>query len=596
MLDAGLSLPDPEASRIYAAHCAGCHEKGVPKAPLSIRMQQLGPDLILDALESGVMKPQGDLLSADERLLLAEVLGAGTARATELPPPMCERGVSAFDRTRPPELSGWGFAHSNSRFIPAGVARLSPEDVPRLRLKWAFAYPGALRARSQPAIAGGAAIVGSADGRVYALDLERGCARWVFQAKAEVRSGVAINDWTADGTPPRAYFGDFRGNAYAIDARTGKPVWTRRVNEHPDTTLTGSVRLFEGRLYVPLSSNEWASAGDPGYPCCSFRGGVVALDAASGQEVWRSYTIEEAAAPTGKTNAAGTPLFAPAGAPVWSSPTIDAERRRLYIGTGEGYTSPAAATSDAILALDLDTGKRLWSYQAQSGDAWNISCFMGSNANCPAENGPDLDFGAPPVLATRADGSSILLAGQKASVVHAIDPDDGTLLWKRRLSPGNSGGGIHWGMAVDGGVLYAPINDQQAYMFDGEQGRPGLDALDIENGNTLWSVSAPETCTEDDAPGCDPGFSAAVTAIPGAVFAGSLDGHLRAYAAEDGNLLWEVDTATEYETVSGQVARGGSVESDGAVVYNGLVLINSGYTLGLMPGNLLLAFEVPDAS
>jgi polyvinyl alcohol dehydrogenase (cytochrome) len=221
---------------------------------------------------------------------------------------------------------------------------------------------------------------------------------------------------------------------------------------------------------------------------------------------------------------------------------------------------------------------------------------MGNNANCPSENGPDLDFGAPPILTTRSDGSSILLAGQKASVVHALDPDDGSLLWKRRLSPGNSGGGIHWGMAVDAGRLYAPINDQEAYMFSGEVGRPGLDALDIENGKTLWTVAAPKTCTEDDPAGCDRGYSAAVTAIPGVVFAGSIDGHLRAYAAEDGELLWEVDTARDYETVSGEVARGGSIESDGPVVYNGLVLINSGYTLGLMPGNLLLAFEVPDPS
>ncbi|MGY0610796.1 outer membrane protein assembly factor BamB family protein [Luteimonas sp. A501] len=574
---------------IYAQACAACHDSGaVPRAPHAIEFQMMGPAPILAALESGVMKQQGDLLSATERLRLAEFLGGASLPSGEGMLSRCDADHASLDLQRPPMLDGWGLAEGNTRHIPAAVAGLGAADLPRLRLKWAFGYPGATRARSQPAAGGGALYTGSQDGIVYALDLATGCVRWTFKAAGEVRSSPVLEPWTTGDLQarPRLFFGDFRGNAYAVDASTGTLLWTRRVGDHPHLTLTGSVRLHEGRLYVPMSSTEWAAAADPSYACCTFRGGVVALSANSGEVLWRSHAIPDAEA--GSSRAVG------AGAPVWNSPTIDARRRRLYVGTGQAYTAPAAAQSDAVLAFDLDDGRLLWWHQTLSGDAWNMACLVqGRGRNCPAQEGPDFDIGAAVILHRLPDGRELLLAGQKSGHAMAIDPDNGKLLWKQRYGRGGLSGGVHWGMAANGGVLYVPIADTTVTGREEGEARPGLNAVDAATGRLLWHAAAPEACHPDDRPSCDPGYSAPVTSIPGAVFAPSFDGHLRAYAAEDGRLLWDEDTNAPVVTGSGAEAHGGSIESVGAVVVDGMVAVPSGYLFGTrMPGNVLLVYSI----
>ena len=584
---------------LYQEHCASCHEGGVPKAPHVVTMQMSTPEKILGTMD-GLMSQQAKGLSEEERIVLAEFLSQQTlgAKSTAKPVLMCEEGASDFDYSAPPAHYGWGLAPGNTRFVPTDVAQLPAEQVPNLTLKWAFAYPDATRARSQPTIAGGAVYVGSHDNVIYALDMETGCARWTFETDAEVRHATSVSSWEAGdaSAEPSLYFGDFNGRVYRLNAVTGALIWKIQVDDHKDILLTGSPKLHDGKLYVPLSSNEWASAADPGYECCTFQGGVAALDAETGEEIWKSRSIAGELKLTGKLNDAGAPTWHPAGAPVWNSPTIDPKRGRLYVGTGEAYTSPAAPTSDSILAFNLETGAMEWAYQGLAGDAWNMACTIADKTNCPSENGPDLDFGAPPILTTLPDGRQIILAGQKAGVVHALDPDDnGRLLWKKQTGIGGFAGGVHWGMAADGGTLFVPNAD--TYFFGEPRGvpRPGLWSLDAATGEENWFTPAPNVCPEDLKPACDPGLSAAITAIPGIVFAGGFDGMLRAYDAKSGKVVWEINALTEFETVNGEIAKGGSFESDGPVVAYGKLFVNSGYLYGgRMAGNVLLVFALPE--
>lgn len=588
---------DRSGAEVYASLCAACHDSGtVPRAPHRVKFPMLGPAAVLAALETGAMQAQGASLTPGERRNVAEYLGEAKLPDTAAATPTlarCDARHAKFDFSRPPSLTGWSMTQTGTRFN--AKPGLKAADVPRLKLKWAFGFPGATRARSQPTIGAGAVFVGSQDGTVYALDYATGCVRWTFKADAEVRNGPILDGWKKGDrkAAPRLYFGDFIGNAYAIDARTGALVWKQRVDSHPRLTLTGSPRLFEGRLYVPMSSSEWAAAADPTYECCTFRGGVAALDAATGKVIWRGYTIQDEPRANGERNSAGALRHHPAGAPVWNMPTIDAKRRRLYVGSGEAYTSPAAPQSDAVIAFDLDTGKQAWFYQSLPGDAWNMACFIGGGPNCPVENGPDVDIGSNTILHTLPDGREVILAGQKSAHTFALDPDTGKLLWKVKLGRGGVIGGVHWGMATDATTLYAPVADTPIFGNEPPTAKPGLFALDPANGAIRWYTPAPDVCPDNLRPACDKGLSAPPTAMPGIVFAGAFDGRLRAYETKTGSVVWEYDTLREFDTVSGMKARGGSIESAGPVIAEGRVLVNSGYLFGgRMAGNVLLMFSV----
>jgi polyvinyl alcohol dehydrogenase (cytochrome) len=607
LASAALSPPaaGSRGAELYAAKCAQCHEGGTAGAPHAIHFLLSGPETVLAALTSGVMQQQAAQLTSAERVQLAEFLGGRSLNdKNAVAHEACASEVGGFDVERPPVLDGWAFTLQSTRFISDAVARLPVDDIPRLELEWAFAFPGATRARSQPSIAGGAIFVGSQDGTVYSLDFKTGCVNWAFAADAEVRVAVSIERWRAGDASamPRAFFADLKGNAYAVDARTGRPIWKRRVNPHPHVTITGSPRLHAGRLYVPISSTEFAAAADPEYPCCTFRGGVVALEAETGREVWTAYSVDQEPRATAQTTPGGRPRFAPAGVPIWNSPTIDAERNRLYVGTGESYTGPAAETSDAVLAIDLDTGRRIWHFQSLAQDAWNLACFLPDGPSCPLERGSvlglDVDIGAPPVL-VELEGRRLLIAAQKTARVFALDPDTGRLVWDTKTGRGGYAGGVHWGMAVEGHTLYAPSSDTAFFAHDADRGEamPGMFALDARTGARKWFTPARDLCTPQTQPACDPGISAAATATPGAVFAGGSDGWLRAYDAVSGRVLWAFDTAREFSSLSGEKARGGSIGSAGPVVFDGAVLVNSGYLMGgRMPGNVLLKFSVPKSS
>jgi polyvinyl alcohol dehydrogenase (cytochrome) len=405
---------------------------------------------------------------------------------------------------------------------------------------------------------------------------------WTYDAESEVRVAPTLGE---DG---QLYFGDFNANIYALDAKSGKPVWKASVKDHPAGTITGSPTLHAGRLYVPMSSTEVVSAMKPEYECCNFRGGVTAVDAKTGAKLWRMHTVEPAKQAGVDTK--GQPAFGPSGAPVWSSPTIDVKRGLLYFGTGENYSSPASDKSDAIVAVELATGKVRWWQQTIANDAWNASC-LGDKANCPREDGPDLDFGAPPILTTLADGRDVILAGQKSGMVFALDPDDGgKIIWKQRAGQGGFNGGIHWGMTADASSLYFGIADTPGNKGAVGPRRPGVHAFDIASGKPLWSKIEPFTCAERKFE-CETAFSAALTATDGIIFGGAHNGLLRAYATKDGALLWSFDTRRDFKTVNGVKGFGGSIDGGGPVLAGGLLIVNSGYDkFGEIPGNVLLVF------
>jgi polyvinyl alcohol dehydrogenase (cytochrome) len=573
-----MSVWGQDGAAVYRQACMSCHPAG--------RFSGRPAAAVVRALETGVMWQHGMTLTQAQRVAVAEFV-TGNRVLPEVAMPRCAAGAEfhAGGAT----WSGWGVDARNTRFQPE--PGLTAAQAPALRLKWAFGFPGDNLAFGQAAVTGGRVFAGSQGGRVYSLDAESGCVHWVFEAAAGVRTAIEI---AADV----AYFGDLAANVYAVDTSTGKLKWKMRADAHPYALITGAVKLAAGRVIVPVSSFEEGPAADGKYQCCTFRGSIVALDQGTGREVWRSWMIGQPAVRRGQ-NKIGTPRFGPSGVAVWASPTIDERRGAVYVATGNNYTAPVTPLSDAIVALDLRTGRRLWQRQMMPGEAWNAGCNRPGKANCPDDEGPDFDFGSSPVLVELGAGRSVLVGAQKSGLVYGLDPAArGRLLWTTRVGVGGKLGGVQWGVATDGQRVYTAISDLEwlvmgtrvagGFVFDPKKGG-GLQALSPATGARLWSAPAASVCEGRAA--CSPAQSAAVTALPGVVFSGSVDGHLRAYASEDGRVLWDYDTARDFTTVNGVAARGGSIDSAGAVVAGGMVFATSGYSLfGGMAGNVLLAF------
>ena len=594
-----------DGAKLFHDRCATCHDAGVSRAPQTDALRQLSPDAVYNALAIGKMAALGATLSGPEMRAIASSLTGKPFGGRTLPPSASCSG-SAPPLHNPLSgayWNGWGIDVENHRLQPADRAGLAAADVPRLKLKWAFAFPAATRAYSQPTVAGGRLFVGSASRSVYSLSAASGCVYWTFDADFPVRAAISIGPL---GSGWAAWFGDQHGDAYAVDAATGKLIWKVRLDEHPFAQITGSPVLHNGRLYVPMSSWEEVNGAPSNYQCCTFRGSLSALDAATGKVLWKTYTIADPPQPTKKSKA-GTQLWGPSGAGVWSAPTIDTRKRAIYIATGDSYSEPTVRTTDAFLALDLETGKLLWSRQLTAGDAFNLGCALPDSANCPDTPGPDFDFGQSAILVTLANGKRALVAGQKSGVVHALDPDQqGEVLWSERIGKGGMLGGSQWGSATDARNVYAAISDYSFKPLPAPSGKStdtpngpvevdstaggGLFALRLTDGKRVWSAPPPGCGTK---PNCSPAQSAAVTLIPGVVFSGSVDGHLRAYSTQDGKIVWDTDTGREFPTVNGIPGSGGSIDGPGPVVAGGILYVNSGYALaGQRPGNVLLAYSV----
>ena len=570
---------------LYENHCASCHGNPSSATP--------GPDFLSlwkmtsEGIYAGKSKAPHDSLTGiadDDWREVAFYLGrrrVDIAKITDakLMPNPCPGNSPLGDLSAKPLWNGWGNDVSNARFQPAKAAGLPADKVPNLKLKWAFGFPGAEEVYGQPTVAGGRVFLGVDTGAVYSLDAETGCVYWSYQADAGVRTAISVGPVKGKGAAKYGvYFGDIRANVYMLDASTGKEIWKVKVEDHPVAKITGAPILYEDRLYVPVSSQEERSAGwSTVYPCCTFRGSVVALDAMNGHTIWKTYPVQDAAKPTHK-NSNGVQQYGPNGGAVWNTPTIDAKNHALYIGTGDAYTNPVSPNTDAIMALDLKTGKIMWSVQDTQADAWISGCggeIKSENCLPPSEIGPDYDFGASPILKSLSNGHRILVAGQKSGMVWGHDPDrEGTVVWKAQLVKKLALGMITFGGAAD---------DQNAY-FGLRTG--GIAAVRMDSGEQKWFTPiAPQ-------PGPGPkGETSAITAIPGAVFSGSWDGMLRAFSTEDGHLLWEYNMVHDYETVNHVPAKGGSMAAPGPTVAGGKVFVGSGYVFGAgTPGNALLVF------
>jgi polyvinyl alcohol dehydrogenase (cytochrome) len=588
-----------QTMQVFETRCAQCHGSATVapekvdeavRAPSRAMLAQLTPERVLDAMTTGSMPANAKGLPDNLKKSLAEFLtgrpigSAASGAAAAMKNQCAARPVGNL--LSGPTWNGWGNDPMNSRMQTAAGAGLKAEQIPSLTLKWAFGFPNGSSAYAQPTVAGGRLFVGSDNGFVYSLDAATGCVYWSFEAKAGVRTAITLAPiQTAQGHRFAAYFGDLKANIFAVDAENGALIWTARVDQHPFARITGAPTLHNNRLYVPVSSFEEGSGSNDRYECCTFRGSVAAYDATTGRQVWQTFTVD-APKPT-KKNKLGTQLYAPSGVAIWSAPTIDVKRGVVYVATGNEYSGPGGPTSDAVIAMDLDTGKIAWTSQVTPGDVYVVGCNA-QRENCPEVEGPDFDFGNSAILRDLPGGRSLLVIGQKSGVVWALDPDaKGKIVWQRRVGKGSALGGLEWGSAADATVGYFPVSD----MLLGQEAAGGLHALRLATGEPLWEARPPRADCKDPK-NCVQAQSAAITLMPGVVFSGTTTGVMRAYDTRDGRVIWTYDADQPYETVNGVKARGGSFNGPGPVVAGGMVFMNAGYNyLGFgTGGNVLLAF------
>jgi polyvinyl alcohol dehydrogenase (cytochrome) len=589
---------DPAAGEgLYKQRCASCHDDPAPggRTPPKAVIASNTPTFIVSALLEGVMAPQARGLTPHDMTSIAAYLStrkAGGLDAGALEAPACKDKPGPIDLAAGAQWNGWGRDNVQSRFQPK--PGLAAADAPKLKLKWAFAYAGTRN--SQATVVGDRLFVASTSGAVYALNARTGCAYWRFDVPGGARASVVVGKLpgprTGKAGKPRyaAYvIGWTERTAYALDADTGQQIWKTLADTQQEVQMTGSPVLHDGKLYVTVSSAEEAIATDDAYECCKFRGAVVALNAATGEKLWESFVAPEAK--PFKKNPKGVQMYGPAGGAIWSAPAIDARRGVLYVATGDSYTDVEFPNYDAIVAMDLKTGAVRWSQQLAKGDNYIIGCEgKAKRANCPEPAGPDYDFGATPILHTLANGRQVLLAGQKSSQVYALDPDaKGAILWQHRLSQGGPLGGVEFGPAADADTFYVAISD---IFVPGKPAR-GLFAFRIADGEQLWSTPTPVVTCAWKFPFCSGALSQAISAMPGVVFAGAMDGHFRAYDSKTGKIVWDFDTAAPVNSVSGRDAKGGVMDGAGPTIAGGMVYVNSGYQgRSGTPGVVLMAFSV----
>lgn len=609
--DAPIASGGPDGAALYQTRCATCHDNPQDRTPHRDVIEQNAPAFIYNAMANGLMQPMSAGLGEDEMkaiaLHLSKVQGArgtagdqdvnaiwGESSATlPLDGPRCEAPPPPVNVSLPDQWNGWAPTKTNARY--QNDPGLAAADAPRLKVKWAFKYPGSKN--GQATIIGDRLFVTSMSGAVYALNADTGCVYWRHDAGAPTRSSVSIGPMPEGaGAAHALYFSDWSKSAVAIDADTGEEIWKTRIEDAFGVQMTGSPTLWNGVLLVPISTGNEAFATNDNYECCKFIGSLVALDAATGEILWKRYTTDQPNLPY-RLNAKGQQMWGPAGGSIWSAPTIDAERGLVYVSTSNSHTDMPHDGSNAVMAIDISTGEVVWKNQVWPDDNYIIGCPRA--ANCPEVLGPDFALGAAPILHTQADGRQLLLAGQKSGILWALDPaDNGRIVWQTRLSPGSALGGIEFGPAADEDKVYVAISD----VIAGPDGKPGLYALNIKDGSIAWEAPSPVLPCRWDNTYCHPAISQAVTAIPGVVFAGAMNGRFRAYDSETGEVIWEHDTAASPMTsVLGEEVYGGVMDGAGPTIADGMVYVHSGYAgrqnadprdMTGRDGNVLIAYSV----
>ncbi|HWB32109.1 MAG TPA: PQQ-binding-like beta-propeller repeat protein [Acidobacteriaceae bacterium] len=591
-------------STIFGNYCENCHGK-IETAISPALMKKMTPEHIYEVLTKGPMVPMAKDLTDDQKRDIAEwvggrKLGAGDVGDASKMPNQCSTSSEVKDLTTLPSWNGWSPDLETARYQPAKAAGVDPAKISNLHLKWAFGLPGADSVYGQPTIVDGKVYVTSDSGFVYSLDAATGCVHWSYAAGVGIRSAITIGPIKPGSKQYAAFFGDVRGNVYAIDAATGTLIWKMQIDEHQLSRITAGTRLYNGKLYVAVASLEEPESSSYNYLCCTFRGMVAALDSATGKQIWKTYTLPDP--PSKRTTPTGVSYMGPAGVGVWGPVTIDPKKNALYFGTGNTFSAPDVGRSDAVMAVDLDSGKILWVKQDEPDDVWHTGCPQGPGPEgfppkpvrpgggrragytppkppdtyyCPDPEGPDWDISSGVMLANLPGGKRLLVVGQKSGLVWGHDPDkQGELVWRSRAD-------IPRGQITFGGAM-----DKDSAYFAFRNG--GVAAMSLKDGKDRWytPVESPE------AMGTHKGFSAAISASPGLVYAGGLDGMFRIFSTKDGKEIWKFDTTQDFKTVNGVKAHGGSIGSAGPTVAGGMVFITSGYTgfQNGVPGNVLLAF------
>ncbi len=583
---------------VYDKYCAACHDHPEESRSRSFEtLTRMIPALIQYALTDGKMQAQAAAMSPAELEDLMNFFSGQTRNDNNWTDGgMCAAADRSVDLSKPATIATFGLGHKNHRYLDAASAGLTRVDMPRLELAWAFAFPNITMMRSQPAIVGNTMFITPVDSRqLYALNLDgTPCVKWIYESEVPLRSAITYGQIGARGA---LVFGDSSARVHAVDAASGERLWVRELALFAESIITGTPQLAGDRVYASISQFEIMIGHNEEHTCCTSHGGVAALDAATGEVIWLTPTLPDAKPVRDRGD--GQMIWGPSGAPVWTSPAIDTKRGVLYVGTGEATSEPAHPHTDAILALDLETGAVRWSFQATENDIFLAACRRENRSlNCPPETSVerDVDFGASVIIARRSDGRDILLAGQKSSDVWALDPDaDGKLIWHWNGGRGTANGGIHWGMAFNGSHVFAGISDP-GRPRPGFQPRPGLYALDVDTGQLAWEHRVTADCSgrEALAPYCRflHGFSGATLAIGDTVAQGSLDGWLHIFDAASGEVLFSYDTLREFEGINGISGRGGAIDNASIVAADGTLYVSSGYGMfGQPPGNVLLAFK-----
>ncbi len=608
--------------------CAVCHDNSPAGRPVSggtapanmpsrFDIQRMEPDELLAVLNRPIAAhdesdrfriwDDEEYTRAVIELVTGKPFGGVAHREASAMPNQCAESLNLDNWNNQPSWNGWDPELGVHRFASEAVGGITVEDLPRLKLKWVFAIPDASVANwSQPSVVGGALFITSDNFFVYALDAKTGCVHWSYRAQTAVRGAVKVGP--VDGVPGvrfGAYFGDMSGVVYGVNAETGEEMWSLRADDHPQAKITSAVRLDSSgeRLYVPVASWEEQPGSYVEYECCTFQGSVVAVDVKTGEKVWQTYSFPERPRPLNKTNSAGTPLFGPAGAGIWSSLSIDEKRRAIYAPTGNcnitehfgvGNVTFDGGACGSILALDMDTGRRLWmtNLRPAASDRDEGGCGRGPErlVNCPGYvQGPGDDVNQA-ILLDLPNGRRALLGVQESGRITALDPDNsGAVLWVAQAGDQLAPNGAGWGGASDGELFYRPL-----YYRDGTG---AVAALRVTTGERVWYTELPglEDCNLSGWNACSSGFTAAATAVPGAVITGSSEGILRAFSKADGEILWEYSTERGYEAVNEMPAFGGAIGATSPTIVDGMMYLGSGYALfGNRPGNVLLAFGIDD--
>ena len=594
---------DHPGEQLYKENCAICHDQAESmRAPTLSDIKNMSAPSLRYALTDGKMKQQAAALESIDLDLLIDYLIPGGAEGYLVPEEaMCKSDSISFDKVI---VETWGVDPQNTRYYGPDKSQLSAADAGNLELAWSFGLPGVSSVRSQPVVTSDTMFVPSTNGDVFALDRASGCVKWHRDIQKPVRTSVSLG---AIKGKPTLFMMDVATGVHAVDAATGDLIWSVKTGIDENSMGTGTPVVAGNKLIVPLSASDVVSAMNPEYECCKGHGAVKALDMATGKELWTVHMTEPAKMTT--LSSVGTQLWGPSGAPVWTTPAVDLKNNRVYIGTGENTSAPATDTSDSIIALDLDTGEMLWVHQGTKEDMFNMACsgMRGNGPNCPTPAGPDHDFGGGVSMATLADGREVIVGGQKSGDVHVADAGTGELIWTRKVSSGSALGGIHWGVSVSNGRVYAPSADP-AYPIPGYVAKPGLYVLDLESGDMIWEHKAERGCEFDfasrgksDTPWPECSFAYGYSATPATndelAVIGALDGKLIVFDAKSGETLWTYNTVQEYATLNGITAHGGAIDSVGPFLAEDMLYVQSGYaTFGQMPGNVLLAFKVKEGN